>query len=60
MSDETKKVKKEELTDQQVEKATGGSSIVCRYCHKTINYIGTPSRTCPYCGKSILGGQRSQ
>ena len=53
MSDETKKVEKEELTDQEVEKATGGTSIVCRYCKKTVYYNATPPKTCPYCSKSF-------
>ena len=47
MGDETKKVKKEELTDQEVEKATGGTSIACRYCKKTIYYNATPQKNVP-------------
>ena len=53
MKDEKKEVKKEVLTDEQVEKATGGSSFTCPSCRKAIVYYSTRPSTCPYCGKAL-------
>jgi rubrerythrin len=53
MSDETKKVKKEELTDEQVEKATGGYTMSCPKCRKTISYTTIKPKVCPYCKAAL-------
>lgn len=53
MNEENKEVKKEELTDEQVEKATGGSySYNCSSCKRsfTINY---QVYKCPNCGAAL-------